>query len=60
MEYASSWLRDTLCHAQHPNMFAAVIADGAVTDLLRYPLFTIGAQSSLISLEVRIGNGLCL
>jgi len=28
--------------AQHPNMFAAVIADAGVMDLLRYPLFTIG------------------
>ncbi|KAK9846257.1 hypothetical protein WJX81_000149 [Elliptochloris bilobata] len=27
---------------QHPNMFAAVIADGGVMDLLRYPLFTVG------------------
>ncbi len=31
--------------AQHPNMFAAVIADAGVMDLLRYPLFTIGART---------------
>ena len=38
-----SWLRDALCDVQHPNMFAAVIADGGVMDLLRYPLSTVGA-----------------
>lgn len=40
-----------MCGAQHPNMFAAVIADGGVMDLLRYPLFTIGAPSKCFGAE---------